>query len=344
MVLGALIGVFFGEIDGRPMMWSAIRGASVGLLIGATVGIGEEYLLHHGSRRFDFFTLNALRMLVYGTTLFLALLLVNGIDVGIQIGEGLVGGARSYIFDESLRRDFVLSMVAVVGMASALEIRTLHNRGELFRFLTGGYRYPKEEARIFLFADMVGSTTLAEQLGNMRYSSLVRECLRDTSEAILAWGGDVYQFAGDGVIVTWQRENGLKNAGCIQCFFEMVAELEKRANTYQERYGTVPKLRGGIHGGEVVTTWVGEAKKELAFHGDALNTTARIEALLPRGERGVPGFGLDPGPGPTARAPRCGPFGRPSAAGQGTCDPPVCDRTDVVVIPTRACAVATKKG
>jgi adenylate cyclase len=27
----------------------------------------------------------------------------------------------------------------------------------------------------------------------------------------------------------------------------------------------------------VVTTWVGEAKKELAFHGDALNVTARMQ-------------------------------------------------------------------
>jgi len=277
--VGALIGLFFGEIDGRPPLWSAIRGASVGLLIGLTVGIGEEYLLHHGSRRLGFYTLNALRLVVYGTALFLALLLVNGIDVGMQIGEGLVGGARSYILAESLRRDFLLSMVAVIGMASALEIRTLHNRGELLRFLTGGYRYPKEETRVFLFADMVGSTPLAEQLGNMRYSSLVRACFRDTSEAILAWGGDVYQFAGDGMIVTWRRDAGLKNAACVECFFEMVAQLEKRAEQYQQRYGTVPKLRGGIHGGEVVTTWVGEAKKELAFHGDALNTTARIEGL-----------------------------------------------------------------
>ena len=279
VVVGALIGLFFGEIDGRPLLWSAIRGGSVGLLIGLTVGIGEEYLLHLGSRRFDFFTLNALRFLVYGTTLFLALLLVNGIDVGLQIGEGVVGGARSYVLTESLRRDFLLSLVAVVGMASALEIRTLHNRGELLRFLTGGYRYPKEEARVFLFADMVGSTALGERLGNMTYSRLVRECLRDTSEAILAWGGDVYQFAGDGVIVTWRREDGLENAACIECFFEMVAQLEKRAAVYEARYGTVPTLRGGIHGGEVVTTWVGEAKKELAFHGDALNATARIEGL-----------------------------------------------------------------
>lgn len=278
MLAGTLIGLFVGQIDGRPPLWAGIRGLAVGLLIGIAVGVGEEYLVHFGSRRLSFFALNSARIVGYGTILFLVLLVVNGIDVGLQVGGGFVGGARSYIFEQSLKRDFVLSMLAVVGMSSALEVRTLHNRGELWRFLTGRYRYPSEETRLFLFADMVGSTALAEQLGNLEYSSLLREVFQDTSEAILAWRGDVYQFAGDGVIVTWRHQDGLKDAACVRCFFEMVRALNTRAAQYAERYNTTPRLRAGVHGGDVVTTWVGEAKKELAFHGDALNATARIAA------------------------------------------------------------------
>ena len=44
-----------------------------------------------------------------------------------------------------------------------------------------------------------------------------------------------------------------------------------------EQDGVAPRFRAGIHGGTVVTTWIGEAKKELAFHGDTLNVTARLE-------------------------------------------------------------------
>ena len=46
-----------------------------------------------------------------------------------------------------------------------------------------------------------------------------------------------------------------------------------------ESVGTIPQLRAGIHAGNVVTTWVGEARKDLAFHGDTLDVTARLEQM-----------------------------------------------------------------
>jgi adenylate cyclase len=40
----------------------------------------------------------------------------------------------------------------------------------------------------------------------------------------------------------------------------------------------VPEFKAGIHIGEVTIVEVGELKKELAYHGDPLNTTARIRS------------------------------------------------------------------
>ncbi len=276
---GFVLGLVISQIEVRAPVWSGVRGMAIGTIIGLAVGIGEEFLLHVGSRRFGFYALNALRMLLYSAVMVLALVFVNALGFALGNGVGLTEGAAWYARDGGLGRDFVLALAAVVVFTSVLEFRTLHNRGELWRFLTGRYRYPEEEERLFLFADVMGSTTLAERLGNQRYSSLLRECFADTSEAILAWGGDVYQFAGDGVIVTWRRDAGLRGAASVRCFFEMASALEARGAEYRARYGTVPRLRGAVHGGEVVTTWVGEAKKELAFHGDTLNVAARIEAM-----------------------------------------------------------------
>ncbi len=278
-LVGLVLGLLISQIEDRAPLWSGVRGAGIGAIIGLAVGIGEEFLLQAGSRRFGYYALNALRVLLYGVVMVLALVVVNALGFALGNDTGLAAGARWYAGEGGLARDFVLTLVAVVVVASALEFRTLHNRGELWRFLTGRYRYPEEEERLFLFADVVGSTTLAEKLGNRRYSQLLGECFADTSEAILAWGGDVYQFAGDGVIVTWRREAGVRNAASVRCFFEMVGALDARGAEYEARYGRVPKLRGAVHGGEVVTTWVGEAKKELAFHGDTLNVAARIEAM-----------------------------------------------------------------
>ncbi len=34
-----------------------------------------------------------------------------------------------------------------------------------------------------------------------------------------------------------------------------------------------------MHCGPVIVTWVGDAKRELAFHGDVINATARIQSM-----------------------------------------------------------------
>ena len=39
----------------------------------------------------------------------------------------------------------------------------------------------------------------------------------------------------------------------------------------------MPEFKAGLHLGKVTVAEVGEIKKELAFHGDVLNATARIQ-------------------------------------------------------------------
>ncbi len=41
----------------------------------------------------------------------------------------------------------------------------------------------------------------------------------------------------------------------------------------------VPVFKAGLHGGTVMVAEVGILKKEIAFHGDTINTAARIQAL-----------------------------------------------------------------
>ena len=43
-----------------------------------------------------------------------------------------------------------------------------------------------------------------------------------------------------------------------------------------DKYGVCPDFKAGMHGGDVIVTWVGELKKEIVYIGDVLNTTARI--------------------------------------------------------------------
>jgi len=277
-VLGMAIGVLFSQIDQEAIPGPSLRGSVIGLLIGLNLGLGEALLFPGLSRRVGFHLLNTARVGFYAASILTSALVVNGIDRMVFDGETLAQALSSYL-SSSGPRDLVVAAVFAIAITSLFLIRRLHNPGEIRGLLSGRYYYPQSEQRIFLFADLADSTSLAESLGSLRFSSLLRECFFDISEAILAWRGQVYQYVGDGVIVSWEMADGLKDAACVRCFLDMRDLLEARKAHYQHAYGTVPRLRGGIHGGEVVTTWVGEAKKELAFHGDTLNATSRIQGL-----------------------------------------------------------------
>jgi len=227
----------------------------------------------------SFARLSVVRVGSYTLLMITTLTLVNAVDRSLVMESSLIEGIVAYAVDPTgLGRDLIFAFLAAFLVTGFLQVRKLHNPGEIRRLLTGRYHYPVEETRVFLFADVVGSTGIAERLGHMAYSSFLRDCFSDISEPILAWKGEVYQHAGDSVLVTWRMHRGTRSAACVQCFFDMVQLLERRHDEYERKYGAVPRLRAGIHGGEVVTTWVGEARKDLAFHGDTMNTAARVEA------------------------------------------------------------------
>ena len=152
------------------------------------------------------------------------------------------------------------------------------DRRRLLQLLLGGYQEPVTENLIFLFVDLKDSTKLAESLGNARYSELVRDFFRDVGGPITAARGEVYQYVGDEVVVTWPAARGLAYANCLHCFFEMQHRIEDRHDYYTRTYGVVPQFKAGAHGGPVTTVLVGTAHRELVHHGDVLNTTARIQA------------------------------------------------------------------
>ena len=52
----------------------------------------------------------------------------------------------------------------------------------------------------------------------------------------------------------------------------------QRREYYEQEYGVYPEFKAGLHGGALMVAEVGSVKKELAYHGDVINTSARIQA------------------------------------------------------------------
>ena len=145
-------------------------------------------------------------------------------------------------------------------------------------YLTGKYHQPREEERIFMFLDMRSSTTIAEKLGHVRYFQLLKEYYADLSNPILETAGEIYQYVGDEIIVSWPIKKGLSNNACLQCFFGIQERFKQEEEKYQQKYGLVPGFKAGMHFGKVTTGEIGILKKEILFTGDVLNTTARIQS------------------------------------------------------------------
>ncbi len=159
------------------------------------------------------------------------------------------------------------------------EISENIGHGVLMNFFTGKYHKPIEEKRIFLFSDMKSSTTIAEQLGHIKYFELLKEYYSDFSDAIVRHSGEVYQYIGDEIVISWKYEDGIKKNNCINCFFAMKEDLRKRSDWYNKTFDVVPTFKAGLHVGKVTTGEIGALKKEIIFTGDVLNTTARIQGL-----------------------------------------------------------------
>lgn len=173
----------------------------------------------------------------------------------------------------------LLTGYAILSLVTSLLYQLSNKLGQpaLKRLLLGRYHRPIAEQRIFLFVDVKGSTILAEELGNAQYSHLISDFFHDMGAPIVAHRGEIYQYVGDEVVVTWEWEQGLKDDQCLRCFFDMQRAIDHRRDYYLRQYGTVPEFKAGLHGGPVMATQVGAIKTELVFHGDVLNTTARIQ-------------------------------------------------------------------
>jgi len=151
-------------------------------------------------------------------------------------------------------------------------------RGVFIKMLLGKYRKPKEEKRIFMFLDLKASTTIAEKLGHYTYSQLIQDCFYDLNTIVRRYDAEIYQYVGDEAVLSWTYKRGIKRNNALQLYFGFQEKIIARSNYYQEKYNLTPEFKAGIHGGTLMVTEVGSVKKEIAYHGDVINTTARIQS------------------------------------------------------------------
>jgi adenylate cyclase len=279
-VIGAGVGAVYAGAIGAP----GTRSLLVSLLISIPIGVVdalltaswiagiEIFLLPRASMRWldalPFAAVFILKTLVYGA--------IAGAVLAGQPGEHLFGSVR-VLNARTLLIAACLSLVAVAVLVMIFQAAGLVGYRTFVALLLGKYRRPYAERRFFLFVDVVGSTAIAERLGPLEAHRFLAAVFSAVAEPVELCRGEIYQYVGDEIVITWVEADGVAGARALRCFFAMRAALAADADRFVQRFGVQAELRAALHLGEVIAGEVGQVRRAIVFHGDVMNTTGRLE-------------------------------------------------------------------
>lgn len=280
VVIGAAVGAVYGAAiagpGARSLLGSLATSMPIGvihaLLVASSIAGIEMFLLPRASMRWldalPFAAVFILKTLVYGA--------IAGAILAGQPGERLLGVVTVYNARTGLIA-VCLSLVPVAVVVMMYQAAGLVGYRTFMALLLGKYRRPFAERRFFLFVDVVGSTAIAERLGALEAHRFLAAVFSAVAEPIEMCRGEIYQYVGDEIVITWVEADGVADARALHCFFAMRAALAAEANRFVQRFGVPAELRAALHVGEVIAGEVGQVRRAIVFHGDVMNTTGRLE-------------------------------------------------------------------
>jgi adenylate cyclase len=277
---GIIGGTVFAVSQGHTNTSDVAAGIIYGLLIAIAIG-GIELFVVEGPMRAWLGGLSFTRNLMVRSAIYAAIIIPIQF---FHLGALLVG-----LHVEPSRDTFwaatIYSAIVSVVMNLVVAITNLVGRRALMNFITGRYHAPVEENRFVLFVDIAGSTGLAERLGGIGIHRFLDRTFRLLTTAVVDARGEVLNYVGDEVIVTWPERSGAIDCRPLRCFVAMRAALLRASGQFEREFGASPRIRGSLHFGPVIVGEIGDIKRAIVFNGDVMNTAARLEEL----SRGVEG-------------------------------------------------------
>jgi class 3 adenylate cyclase len=137
-----------------------------------------------------------------------------------------------------------------------------------------------------LFADVVGSTALAERLPPDEAKALIGECVSQMSRAVHEYGGTVQAYMGDGICayfgVPTAREDDPERAA--RAALRILEVVNDYARDVERAWGIEQfAVRVGINAGPAAVGVVGAVDEQTVAFGDTTNVAARLQALAAPG-------------------------------------------------------------
>ena len=280
-ILGALISGSLTVVFMYYVFYQGLLSVWAGLFTGITIYFSIAFFKVKISNKYFRKTNLFLFLAINSVFNIIIILAVAWVGVGIFYMDGNFGlifknFSRTFTSTESqigLLFGLILNLI-FIGYSI---INNLIGNNVLGKLFIGKYRTPFEVERVFMFLDIKSSTSIAEKIGHKMFMSLINDFFYDITDPINETKGEIYKYVGDEAIITWKTKNAILHANCIECFFRIEEKIKSKSDYYFKEYGVVPGFKAGLHGGTVITGELGYTKREIAFMGDVLNTTARIE-------------------------------------------------------------------
>src|SRR5262245_32886960 len=151
----------------------------------------------------------------------------------------------------------------------------------------GESRTPGEERKLvtILFADMVGSTELGEQLDPEQLSVVLDSYFEALRREIEAEGGTVEKFIGDAVVAVFGVPTAHEDdpTRALRAGLRMRRSLDALNRSLEEDRGIRLGMRLGVNTGEVIARTSADPG-EVFVTGDAVNVAARLEQGADEGQ------------------------------------------------------------
>src|SRR5262245_43273672 len=147
----------------------------------------------------------------------------------------------------------------------------------------------REERRVVtaMFADLVGSTALAERLDPEDAKVIVNDAVTRAIAAVEAFGGTVKDLAGDGVLSLFGAPTAHEDdpERAVRAALRVTEEISAYADEVERAFGVTGfGVRVGVDTGPVVVGSIGAGSRvEYGALGDAVNTAARLQSLAEPG-------------------------------------------------------------
>ncbi|MEM7085759.1 MAG: adenylate/guanylate cyclase domain-containing protein [Bacteroidota bacterium] len=246
-------------------------------------GIVTVNLMEYWLRRFAFWKALLLIILVYTMVALLlgalGSLYLSGQELELPMFHEEVVEELFLFYGKAIFiKNYFLWLLIVLVTLVILMVNDKYGPSVFPDYLKGKYFRPKRERRIFMFADIKDATTIAEILGEEQYFNFLKDFFKFVAPAIIETKGEVYQYVGDEIVVSWKIKKGLDKGNALQCFYKMKELIGKKSDYFEREYNCQPTFKVGYHYGAVMVGEIGQIKREIAFSGDVLNTTSRIQA------------------------------------------------------------------